>query len=128
MKTRNITEGDQYPHPLLVTKTQLPTMKMFAFNECNRSNGVYYNVVLTLFRIWWSVTRFKLNFPFMVIYICAKYDLNLSILSWVIIRTWSFSQSWSKKRGNYSVKIWWSVTRFDLHIPFQVLYIYAKYY
>ena len=32
------------------------------------------------------------------------------------------------KRGHNSVKIWWSVTRFELDLPFMVIYIYAKYY
>ncbi len=38
-------------------------------------------------KIWWSVTRFELDLPFMVIYICAKYYLDPSTLSGVIIRT-----------------------------------------
>ena len=48
-------------------------------------------------RIWWSVTRFELHLPFMSIYKCAKYYLDLSILSGVIIRTSSFSSILSQK-------------------------------
>ena len=45
----------------------------------------------------WSVTGFKFDILFMVIYTCAKYYLDPSILSWVIIRTlFIFPNSQSK--------------------------------
>ena len=47
--------------------------------------------------IWWSVTRFELDLPFTFLYICAKFHLDLWILSWVIIRTSSFSSIPSQK-------------------------------
>ena len=47
--------------------------------------------------IWWSVTRFELDLPFTFLYICAKFHLDLWILSWVIIRTSSFSSILSQK-------------------------------
>ena len=78
--------------------------------------------------IWWSVTRFELDLPFTFLYICAKFHLDPWILSWVIIRTSSFSSILSKKRGHNSVRIWWSVTRFELELPFMGIYICGKYH
>jgi len=58
---------------------------------------------------------------------CAKFHLDLLILSGVIIRTSSFSSILSKK-GAITVRMWWSVTRFELDLPFTFLYICAKFH
>ena len=79
-------------------------------------------------RIWWSVTKFKIDLPFKNMYI--MYQISFRSINYLMSyhpENITFPNSKSK-RGNNSDGILWSVTRLELDLSLKLLYMCAKFH